>query len=129
MKDEFNKLPLGWRQKLLGIARRMPKDKAKVFLRGAVRRLTGFVHSYPRTIGYTTAGYLVGTIVDNLPVIGYFTGGKAAYVGAAIGFGVGMGRDRRDSLRDLEERVARAVRDALRDAGYMTPPAPAPCES
>lgn len=92
MKD-----PKEIRKVLLAIAERVP-------LREAVYSVAEVCRRNPRTVSYATVGFLLGAIVDNLPLVGILTGGYGKYVGLALGAGEGFVRDRESAQK--EEAIA-----------------------
>ncbi|GIW94730.1 MAG: hypothetical protein KatS3mg110_2771 [Pirellulaceae bacterium] len=59
-------------------------------LRTGTMDLKCLFRHYPRTICYAIAGFIVGGILDMLPLVGWLTAGAAKFIGFGLGAGLGM---------------------------------------
>ena len=69
------------------------------------------VRDYPEVALLGGAGYVLGKVVDDTPVLGWITGGNGKWIGAGVGAFVGYNKALwRRSLRNTERAMADVIR-------------------
>jgi hypothetical protein len=89
----------------------LPADRRRGFIERSTDRIGGFLSQHQHALVGAGTGYVVGTIVDHLPIVRMLTGHHGAAIGALVGAWIGNGRDQRE--RELRNRVAKIVAEEL----------------
>lgn len=133
MDNQQIDLPNHVKAKLLDLAKRLPEGSRGDFLLSVKERLATVALEHTHTIVYSIAGFVIGAILDHVltlhvPLVGVameITGGKLAWLGAALGAVVGKIEDigekrRRTQIADMvtgilgeELRRALAIKGAV----------------
>ncbi len=116
VSELLSKMPLEVKERLLKIADRLPKHQAKVFLSEAVKRFGAVCRDYECTIGYGIIGYLLGCVLDALPLVPHEVRVICLLLGAAYGLREDVKRRSGFGRDDLTERLIEALIEALRAA-------------
>jgi len=106
----MNGMPTDVKEKLLKFADRLPKDQAKEFLKNVTREIGDFTVKHPRTVTYALVGFVVGAMLERLPLIGPIMGDHVDEIGGLLGGIKGFADDRNKVA--IHEIIVREIRRA-----------------
>lgn len=106
----MDRIPADVKEKLLKFADRLPKDQAREFLRNVTKEIGDFTAKHPRTVTYAMVGFVLGEMVERLPVIGPILGDNVGEIVGLIGGIKGFADDRNKVA--IHEIIAREIRKA-----------------
>lgn len=96
----------------------LPPEQQRPFVERVSGRVGGFLRDHQKALLGAGIGWVVGEIVDQLPLVGTLTGDNASTVGALIGAWIGHAKDVKD--RETREKIGQIVADELAKARNPT---------
>ena len=89
----------------------LPEAKREDFVSRATTRIGSLMRDNRQALVGAGVGWLVGEVLDNIPVIKWLTGDHASTVGALLGAWIGHGRDQK-AVQE-REHIAAVVAEEL----------------
>ncbi len=112
-------IPFEIKAKLAELAKVLPEEKRRAFVRSCADRILNLMSDYQHTLVLGVAGFVLGEIIDHLLTVGVplseatfsLTGGEAGTVLAVAGALCGFSRDLRHD--EVSRQIAEIIRREL----------------
>lgn len=92
----------------------LPEEQRRPFIERATSRIGGFLQENQNALLGAGLGWVLGEVLDRVPIVKHFTGDHASTFGAALGAWVGHSKDKAEAAK--RAGVARIVDEELRRA-------------
>jgi hypothetical protein len=112
-------LPITVQQQLIEVTDRLlPPELRDQFLARTIERISKLAHEYDNTLVYAAVGWVVGQIIEEIPVIGWVASESTSELGLLIGGLLGFRKDRKQAKKEheLEERMTQIIGEELNHA-------------
>lgn len=118
MTAENTEIPFSIKEKLLGLAEKLPENRRSEFISKTSARLKTLGLEYENTLMYAVVGWVLGEILEHFMTIPFTHLGMvdgASEAGGLIGGLVGLLKDRKAKAKEIEQakKIAEIVRQEL----------------